>query len=202
MHNYSDLACANIIAGETIGTLKNLTYTISKDSTITKSAEILSKLNTIESLEELWNRNRYLGFIHTLRKLFFSDLNLDLAATIGDSLIKLADYESTLFDCLSSRGDASFEEEKGLFKWSMLKKSIDYKEAPAGWKAFRIFISTKNAYKEIDFFANSELLTEMSNAMIIAEFLLEFEQEYNSCDVRKIHTALEEIGAFDRWHHL
>lgn len=200
MYNYSDLARAEMIAGETVSTLKNMAYTLSKEPAMAGRTQVLYQLGAIDDLEGLWRHGRYLGFIHTLRKLFFAVLDLDLYTAIAESLIKLTDYEDTLFEYMSSRGDASFSEGKGLFKWTMLKRSIIDKEAPSSWKAFRTFVSTREGYTEIDFFGdNLTLLTEMSNVLFVADLMLEFEKECNYTGFGEVHDTIKEIGALDRW---
>ena len=201
MYGYSEIARADMTAGEAIGTLKNLTYSMDKNPATTEYVEILPILNSIDTLEFLWSNNRYLGFIYALRILFFSSINLTFADVIADLLIKLIDYEDTLFEYISSQNDLN----SGLFKWSMFKKNIISEDAPSVWKAFLAYVSAKEEYTEIDFFntsPNSPLLTEMSNALIVADLLLEFEQNCNNCDTSNIHSILKEVGALDDWRNL
>ena len=87
----------------------------------------------------------------------------------------------------------------------MFKKNIISEDAPSVWKAFLAYVSAKEEYTEIDFFntsPNSPLLTEMSNALIVADLLLEFEQNCNNCDTSNIHSILKEVGALDDWRNL
>lgn len=200
MYKYSELARAEMIAGETVSTLKNMARTISNEPTMAGCTQVLYQLGAVDDLEGLWRQGRYLGFIHTLRKLFFADLDIDLSGTIAESLIQLTDYEDILFEYMSCRSDASFSEGKGLFKWAMLKKSLTDKEAPSSWKAFRTFVSTKEGYTEIDFFGDSlTLLTEMSNVLFVADLMLEFEKTANYTGFGEVHNTIRDIGALDRW---
>lgn len=73
MYSYSEIARADMTAGEAIGTLKNLTYSMDKNPATTEYVEILPILNSIDTLEFLWSNNRCALGLESLSRLRFSE---------------------------------------------------------------------------------------------------------------------------------
>lgn len=208
MYTYAAIAHAGIIAGNIIASLREPINTVSYENS--DNLDFLKKLAAADHLEEDWKHGRYLKFIRRLRSIHDACASDEikmagkLHSILEESLDAIKEYEDTLFEYMSSRGDASFSECNGLQKWATLKTELRYTN--------NTFLGNfldyiwENKYENINSILTAPdesngLLTEMANAIKLADYLEEYETIGSSPEIEQLHATLKEIGAFDKWRN-
>ena len=208
MYNYSDIAYANLAAGYSISSIKTYVLALSKE--YSDDVELMKQLAISDELEDCWRHGRYLGFMRILYKLRSIydgryDLPNELAKHLDAAINDMNKNEDILFEYMSSRGDASFNEITNLHKLAKLKSKIflnSYLESDSPDESVYFRLSTwvkENCDEPAINFEQKGLLTEMASAINFADCLLEYEKTNSGPEIDEIHTALKEIGAFDKW---
>ena len=145
MYTYAEIANANLIASEIIAKLKNAALEISKE--YPEQIELMHTLAITDTLEEDWSRGRYLSFMRKLHDLHWylpeRCCGRPLLDSISYALNKLNET-NLLFEVMSSRSDASFNETSNLFKFGMLMEELRY--------AFELFDGPDSALPDFEDF--------------------------------------------------
>lgn len=197
MYFYSDIAYASMAAGAIIARIKSLVRRLSEESS--SNIDFMHDLEISDSLERYWSTGRYVSFLHTLYKLRdISDSYGDIEDTkeltdyLTEAIQDISAHEESLFDYMASRSDASFNETTNLYKWGVVKVKLAQGYYNTPWSSFSPTIC--NSEESIG------LLSEMVNAILLAEALDIIDSEHNCPALEELYKDLKEVGAFDRWH--
>ena len=207
MYNYKDMAKANVYAAVIITRCKDLVYDLSKE--YSSEVGFMHDLSVVDKLEENWQRGRYLSFICNLRDINVSLIkyfktsaryklnNFNAFGVINFAINAMNAYENTLFEFMSSRGDASFCVNKDLYKITYALRTGLSDTNPEMQTLIQRFIAEREKYNLKDI----GLLSIMATHIELADWLTKIEESEDSPEIRELHAALEDAGVYSRWRN-